>query len=68
MAGRVSPVRRKFLREESWFISPDHSAFQGKGVRRIYPSVGRAMQGHGWRPGGNAALVKMMAAQMQNGR
>jgi len=26
------------------------------------------MEGHGWRPGGNAALVKMMAAQMQNGR
>jgi hypothetical protein len=47
---------------------PIIAPFREKGVRRIYPfypSVGRAMEGHGWRPGGNAALVKMMAAQMQ---
>src|ERR1035441_5503650 len=36
MAGRVSPARRKFLREESEFILPDNSAFQTKGDRRIF--------------------------------
>jgi hypothetical protein len=29
---------------------------------------GRPMKGHGWHPDSNAELVKMMAAQMQNGR
>jgi hypothetical protein len=28
---------------------------------------GRPMKGHGWHPDSNAALVKTMAAQMQNG-
>ena len=27
---------------------------------------GRPMKGHGWHPDSNAALVKMMAAQMQS--